>query len=216
MRYLSKNIKNRPASLMKHLKKPHHSYENYVEKDDLRQKLHSEQNGLCCYCMSQIQTPTADKMVIEHFKPQSKYPELQLEYTNLLASCTGGQNGLKHLRHCDETKKETEIALNPNDKKVMQLIKFDANGTVFTENLKLNIELDNILCLNIRTLKQQRRAIIDGINSLISSEFKSKIISKSYLINKINFWKDIDSKGFAKEYCQVAIYVLQKKLSKIQ
>lgn len=52
----------------------------------LRASLVSEQKGLCCYCESKI----ADgNFHVEHFRPKdiTKFPHLQLDYSNLHASC---------------------------------------------------------------------------------------------------------------------------------
>ena len=107
---------------------PNHNYNNYSEKDDLREVLLKDQEFLCCYCMRRVQSPTEEKMKIEHFKPYSIYngtngkPDLTLEYTNLFASCKGGEGGPKNLLHCDKTKKNSEIKLNPTNKSLMDLI----------------------------------------------------------------------------------------------
>jgi uncharacterized protein (TIGR02646 family) len=89
MKWIEKNLKNEPKSLRLHRQKSVSNYDNYAEKDDLRRALLEEQGYLCCYCMSRIQTPTQDKMKIEHFQSQHEFPELQLNFNNLLASCKG-------------------------------------------------------------------------------------------------------------------------------
>jgi phospho-2-dehydro-3-deoxyheptonate aldolase len=60
---------------------PYKTKEN-CEKDEknLRKILLDEQGYICCYCMSRI---NCENSKIEHFKPQSKYKELQLDYKNL-------------------------------------------------------------------------------------------------------------------------------------
>ncbi|QSV71285.1 MAG: TIGR02646 family protein [Aphanizomenon flos-aquae KM1D3_PB] len=66
------------------------NYDGYRPKKPLTLKkaLLTEQGYICCYCMRRI---SEDNMEIEHWQPQSKYPELQINYKNLLASCSGNR-----------------------------------------------------------------------------------------------------------------------------
>ena len=86
MKLIDKKLKNQPASLKRHLKTPHHNYENYDKKDELRLALLKEQGFICCYCMRRIQEAMEKKMKIEHFKAFSIYngtnekPNLTLNY----------------------------------------------------------------------------------------------------------------------------------------
>ena len=67
---------------------PHSDYANYRDKDELRRALVTEQRGLCCYCMGRIRAERTS-MKIEHWRSQARYPDQQLNYRNLLASCHG-------------------------------------------------------------------------------------------------------------------------------
>lgn len=66
-----------PASLTQHRQSPCASYSNYDDKQTLREHLAGEQRGLCCYCLSRIR-PEDDKMKVEHWHPQTAYPDEQL------------------------------------------------------------------------------------------------------------------------------------------
>lgn len=99
-------------SLVEHRLKPFADYDNYSEKDELRVSLLTEQGHICCYCMQRI---SDSRMKIEHWKSQDDYPELQLDYNNLLGACQGGEGSPKHLQHCDTRKGNTEITINPLD-----------------------------------------------------------------------------------------------------
>jgi len=222
MRYINKKSENQPASLIQHKSTPNCNYGNYAEKDDLRKALLTEQEFLCCYCMRKIQTPTEDKMKIEHFKPRSIYngangkPDLTLEYTNLFASCKGNEGGTKNMQHCDKTKANTEIKLNPADKQLMKLIKFDANGAILTGEDELDNEIDNILRLNIQSLKNGRKEIWESLEQVIKKEFGKKTITKSFINDKIKIWSRKNQFGMAEQYCQVALYYLTKKIKKAE
>jgi uncharacterized protein (TIGR02646 family) len=66
------------------------------DKQQFHRHLIAEQGHICCYCGGRI--VPADSH-IEHFKPQTEFADLELDYFNLLASC---QNKLapKEPRHC--------------------------------------------------------------------------------------------------------------------
>ena len=78
-----------PRSLVEHRATAHCHYANFGDKDGLRAALVRDQRGLCCYCMSRVEA-TGTRMKIEHWRCQSRNEDLELTYSNLLASCLGG------------------------------------------------------------------------------------------------------------------------------
>ena len=220
MKYIEKKLNNQPPSLIQHKNQPHHSYENYSGKAELRDFLLKDQAYLCCYCMTRIQTPTEDKMGIEHLKPFSAYngengkPDLRLEYKNLLATCKGGEGGPKHLFHCDKAKWDAEIKLDPTNKQLMDLIKFDANGFIYTDIEEYDREINEVLKLNVEPLRKARLSIWRSLEQIIKKEFGNKPVKRSFINEKIKVWSKCNRQGMAEQYCQVAVYYLKKKLSK--
>ncbi|WP_373398382.1 retron system putative HNH endonuclease [Algoriphagus halophilus] len=94
---------NEPRSLTQHRNSEHSNYNNYAEKDDLRNSLVRDQRGICCYCMGRIEATEA-KMKIEHFLSQSLHPDKELEYNNLFGACLGNMKANAD-EHCDTFKK---------------------------------------------------------------------------------------------------------------
>src|SRR5690606_4757453 len=120
MKYIPKDIKNEPTELRNYrISTPNATYKGYIDtiKDDnkerypLREALLKEQGYICAYCMGYISILERNengkpKIEVEHFKPQSKYPNLDLRYENLLGVCNGlsftyPDNDAVH--HCDKT-----------------------------------------------------------------------------------------------------------------
>lgn len=68
----------------------------------LKRSLLAEQKYICCYCECRITDATSH---IEHFRPKdaSQFPQLQLDYSNLLASCTKTPTGSLD-EHCGHKK----------------------------------------------------------------------------------------------------------------
>ena len=72
-----------PSSLTAHRQTAHCGYDNYADKDALRDALVTEQGCICCYCMGRIHNGPAT-MKIEHWRCQSRYRAEELSYRNLL------------------------------------------------------------------------------------------------------------------------------------
>jgi uncharacterized protein (TIGR02646 family) len=161
--------------------------------------------------MRRIAEPTAQKMVIEHFKPQSLYPELQFNYYNLLASCQGNEGLSESYQHCDERKKSHEITINPLNQTMMERIKFTSNGEIYTDDVILDKDINNVLNLNLQQLKNERKAIILGLEQKIQRKFKDKTVSKSFINELLKEWSARADNQY-RPMCQVAIQYLQKKI----
>ena len=205
-----------PVSLLAHRKNTHANYDNYSEKYDLRDSLVKEQGYICCYCMQRI-SPNAEKMKIEHRQAQKKYPKLQLDYQNILASCKGNDGGAKHLpRHCDTSKGEKEITINPADKSknCETLIKYKSNGRIYSDDLIIDRELNDILNLNTYKLVNYRKEIIDRVKQELIN-IKGKKEKWSYSDIKTNIQKYENKKnGKYSPFCQIVIYWLKKRIGK--
>lgn len=211
MKWIEKKISNEPKSLRLHRQKPFCNYENYSEKDELRETLLQEQGYICCYCMSRIQAPNFEKMKIEHWKPQHKFKEDQLNYSNLLASCRGNEwSDLKNF-HCDMHKGEYYITLNPMDKNMVEKITYGRLGNIKINDVLLQKEMNEILNLNAETLKTQREGVYKGVTLFLNKKFGNKKASKSDLSKEIKRWSE-KRNGKFEPFCSVAIYFLNKAL----
>jgi uncharacterized protein (TIGR02646 family) len=95
-------------------------YENFRNKNELRQSLLKEQGYICCFCMKSIDDNN-ETTKIAHIFPQNptleedkekvKKENLDLYYKNMLAACDGGSGKPSHLQHCD-TKQGNTILKN--------------------------------------------------------------------------------------------------------
>lgn len=129
-----------PQSLIEHRLQPFADYDNYSEKDELRVLLLNEQGHICCYCMQRI---SSTKMKIEHWRSQDEYPDLQLDYNNLLGACEGGQGFPRHLQHCDTRKGNIYLSINPLDsnRNCEDLIKYRGNGIIYSDDKDIDSTL---------------------------------------------------------------------------
>lgn len=164
MRYIKKN--KEPDSLSEHRNQKKARYNGYRDTDGLRKALVHEQGAICCYCCSRIY-PRSDSMVIEHWKPQSKYPKLELSYSNILGSCTGGKNSDDtDAHHCDKKKKNRELDFSPADPSHMieSKVSYDLmTGEIRSNFPNFNKQLGKVLNLNTGHFKEQRKKAFEAV-----------------------------------------------------
>lgn len=202
-----------PISLTRHRCSSNSNYGNYAEKDDLRTSLVSEQRGICCYCMQRIY-PTLEKMKIEHWQSQSpnKFPAKQLDYTNLLGACLGGEGKPRRDQHCDTRKGDDDISFNLANSKhdVERLFKFPGSGRIEAIDQQLQREIDEVLNLNHSILVNNRKAVIDSFTQMLRLKKVRDVDLPKYLAT----WEGKNGADLEPFY-QVVVYYLRKKIDKM-
>lgn len=124
-----------------------------------------EQHGLCAYCMARINGEWNEKLQkyrteIEHYLPQSSHQARDLDYLNLLGVCNGNAGYPKHKQHCDKSKAEQIIAVNPLSPDCETNVTFKRNGEIASSSKAIEIDLIKILNLNEQTLVKNRQVVI--------------------------------------------------------
>ena len=212
-----------PKSLTKYRSSITHSelkksniYEDFREKTkegcseyeiyNLRRQLLEEQGYICCYCMSRID---CDNSKIEHFKPQTKYRDFQIDYQNLFITCNGGEGKKGKEQYCDTFKGEDEL-ININLLSSIEFhIQYSKLGKISSSNKKIDKELNNVLNLNNKILKQNRKETYQRlIQNLSKKDWTTKTIK-----DNIYKYKNMDSNGKYKPFCEMIVYFLTKKLN---
>lgn len=205
-----------PPSLKAYRHKPDCSYVNYPDKDVLRQSLFSEQRGLCCYCMKRIHNEP-DKMKIEHWQCQSRYPDEQLKYRNLIGVCRGGQGQPTNSQHCDTRKGDLDLKWNPADPThfIEKRIRYEMDGSIRSNEVDFDKQLDDVLNLNIAFLKKNRQAVWVGITDWWKGE-KERLqgpIPRSKIEKERN--RLINRNDQLEPFCQVKVWWLDQRLAKM-
>lgn len=211
MRNISKGVE--PQSLTRHRCNASSNYENYREKSDLRESLVKEQRGICCYCMQRIRSD-AESMKIEHWQCQSRFPEKQLDYSNLLGACLGCQGEILEKQHCDTHKGDRDLTYNPanSNHDIEGKLAFLGDGTIKSDNQAFNSEINEILNLNQEVLVRNRKATLVAIRKGLMN----KNPSKANIQKQLRKWNGESDDGNLEPFCQVIIYYLRKKLRQIQ
>jgi len=217
MKQIFKN--KEPKSLIEHRSKG--GKFDDLKKDELRECLLNEQGYICCYCMKRIpESSNNPGCKIEHFKSQSQYEDLQLEYSNMLTSCMGGEGEPSQMHTCDTAKKDKELFFNPANPtiNIEEFTKYNPFGEIYSLNDQLNKELNEALKLNIQPLIKRRKQIYDMIYKNIIIEGKrrcEKHIQKRYYEKEKERLLSKNKNGKFPEYCMVGVYLINKKLKKL-
>jgi uncharacterized protein (TIGR02646 family) len=196
-----------PASLTGHRKKSYADYDNYADKDDLRKALVAEQRGLCCYCQSRIRADE-DEMKIEHWQSQTGFPARQLDYSNLIGACLGGEGRAAKDQHCDSHKGNLVLCFSVSDtaRPIERKIKFLGNGQIKSDDATIDVALNNVLNLNWSRLVSNRKAVLDA--------FKQRLGKGALNVaQELNKW-DGTKTGELPEFAQVMVFWLEKRMSR--
>ena len=145
-----------------------------VAKRTLRASLKSEQKGLCCYCESKI---VSNDFHIEHFRPKdpAQFPNLQLEYNNLHASCHAEPIG--GTDECCGHNKKNEF--NNDLKSPLEIdceshFEYNAMGEI-TGIDKKGQETIRILHLDSTLLNASRKSLIEYFENLEDDDYDEEI-----------------------------------------
>ena len=205
-----------PRSLTTHRLTPHCDYENYADMDTLRAAIFAEQFGLCCYCMRQIYEDSA-LMKIEHWRCQSRYPGGQLDYRNLLGACKGGSGQPPDHQHCDTRKGDRDLRWNPANPahNIEQKIRYEADGTIRSDDPEFDVQLGEVLNLNVTALKSHRRGVFSAMTEWLKAE-KAKLqgpVPRARLEREREKRATGDLRG--RPFGRVAVWFLDQRLSRV-
>lgn len=180
-----------PTSLRAYRAAPGATYDgqDFTEvKDDLRQVLVRDQRGLCCYCTVGI-APEAARMKVEHWKPQSRFPELQLAWKNLLGACLGNPGSRPKSQTCDTFKGDREIKLDPQNPDHIATLRCRSNGRIYSTDKRLQADIEEGLNLNTERLVNERRQLLSRFTNLLEKS-KGEKISKSELDRAVRYFEE--------------------------
>lgn len=209
---------NQPNTLVAH-KKSGGNYDNISTetKKELRESLISEQGYVCCYCLKRIPENKADlhHTKIEHFKCQHNYSQLDLEYYNLHLACKGNQGQSEKFQTCDTAKANKDIlSFSLIDNSLNGNIHYAKDGTVFSEQKKIETEINEILQLNNdQDVKKARERIRRGISESIKILQRKGKLTKNVLERELQNWKDRNDNKH-RPFFPVAVQYLENKIQK--
>ncbi len=218
MRYIQK--KSEPESLTKYKKQKGAYYDGYDRKDDVRESLLKEQGYLCGYCMKRLDS--CEQVKIEHIMPQSKLLEDEraaLDYRIMLGVCYGNEGHPKKELTCDAHRGNEDLTVNPFDESTIGLIKYGTDGTIYSDNQAINMDLNNTLNLNYNGpgvyLKSNRQEALEACKDKLKKNKKQGLWSKSMLQQMLAEYERPDAEGKLKPYSGIVVAYLKSKIHKL-
>ncbi|MBY3757706.1 TIGR02646 family protein [Azospirillum formosense] len=181
-------------------------YDDYREKEEVRATLVAEQRALCCYCMGRIVNDPL-KMKIEHWRCQEHHRKLQLDYSNLLGACLGGEGKSPNEQHCDTKKASCDLKWNPANPAhaIESRLRYLADGTVESADQEFNAQINDVLGLNLAHLKSNRKAVLDAVLKWWRSTPNARQKVQQQIDHRINAAEH-------QPFSPVAVWFLRQKL----
>ena len=212
MRTITKS--SEPSSLTTHCQTSHSYYDNYADKETLRELLMTEQRGLCCYCMERIRS---DSMKVEHWRCQSRFPEEQLDYGNLLGACQGGEGQPRFRQHCDTRKGDRDLRWNPADRShvIEARIYYESDGGIRSHEAEFDAQIEEVLNLNLPVLKTTRKRVRDRVLDwwkLEQRRLRGPVPRERFEQERE---RRVGGAGDLQPFCQVAVWWLDQRLKRM-
>ena len=151
--------------------------------------LREAQRGLCVYCGRRLHPDRPGRFHIEHFRPQSSYPDLSLELANLFLSCGPEEEAGTPSETCGHAKGdrlEEAGCIEPDYPACTHRFHFLLSGEVAprSDDDPAAGTMIELLNLNHRELRKDREDILDRIDggSLDLSDFVDPVtkLAESY------------------------------------
>lgn len=175
-------------------------------KIEIKKSLLENQKYICAYCMQRI---SLDDMKVEHFLPQSLYPNDDLNYQNLFAVCNGNEGSKPDRQTCDTKKGNSILPFSLIIPNLECLVRYrPATGEiVFAEYQQ---EINSILNLNDSKgyLMENRKSALRALQLTIERKYRNRRASKPELVKILN---TIESQPKMSPFAGIMIWYLRDR-----
>ena len=169
------------------------------ERDAMESTLYMEQTGQCVYCGRGVSPGAHGDCHVEHFRPRSKYPHLQLDHANLFLSCgPEGEHGSGQT--CGAFKGdwfEEECHVPPAPESCAERFRFRSSGRIAGGGAPEAEKMIEVLNLNHPGLVTERRTLIERLDKDLNEDVPGDDLLRSY--------RDTDGFGARPSFANVAI-----------
>lgn len=172
------------------------------ERDAAERSLFAEQTGQCVYCGCKISLGEHQRYHIEHFRPQWKYRELQLDYANLFLSC-GPRDEHGPRNTCGNHKDrwfDENCHVPPVPDSCASRFRFRSSGRLAGDGSPEADKMIEKLNLNYRELVADRQDLIEGIERELKACNAPERLREDFL--------EVDRDGARPGFAHVAIAYL--------
>ena len=180
-------------------------------KEAIRRRLLEEQGHICAYCMQRI---GIDTMKVEHWRPRTQFPELQLDHKNLLGCCMGNEGQRKSCQTCDTRKGDEHLKYSPAnpDHRVESRICYLGNGKIQSDDPEFHDQIEGVLNLNHHRLKKNRESVLIELQGQLGKKPGRR--SKAEIRKLLKWYRSTNVSGCLRPFAGALIYDLEKRLRK--
>ena len=173
------------------------------ERGATEESLFAEQTGQCVYCGRGILLNRKQHYHIEHFRPRSKYPNLQLDYANLFLSC-GPDSDRGTRTTCGHHKGdwfEETCHIPPVPEVCAERFRFRSLGQISGDGSPEANKMIGTLNLNHNGLVKDRRDMIEELDDALNNGVLPEVLIQDFLY--------VDPNGTRPSFANVAIGYLR-------
>ncbi len=180
-------------------------------KNAVRDQLLKEQGHLCAYCMQRIKVT---EMKVEHWRGQTRYPDCQLDFSNMLGCCMGNEGQKKKDQTCDTRKGDLDLKFSPAipSHKIEDKIRYLGNGRVRSKDDDFDAQINEVLNLNYTRMVENRITALDEIQRALSKKPGTR--SKGQIQALISTLSVPDGEDKLKPFVGVMLDYLEKRLQR--
>jgi len=153
-------------------------------------------------------------MKIEHWKAQSKYPDEQLVYANLLAACLGNEGQPPEDQTCDTKKADNDLSRNPAYPipSIEDMVWY-IDGRIGSNNAAFHQELETVLNLNAQHLISNRKSVVNSLQTRLKLILNLKPKAQRNQLQRLyDRYSANAQNGHLEPYCTVITYLVGKLL----
>lgn len=173
-----------------------------------------------CILYEKIDNPSV--MRIEHCRPRHPQNEEKhdkkatLDFKWMLGVCYGNslKKGVKpENTTCDAHRGNTELSINPFDEKAVRKIKYRADGSIYSDDVKINNDVTETLNLNFQaiSLPQTRKNVLLAEKRRIMEKCKGKS-QDAFMRELERTYASLVQERNLTPYCGIIISWLESKL----
>lgn len=198
---------------------------DYQSIPALVDSLLEEQGYICAYCMRRI--PCKDRLYkkdgitftltdedhrVEHILSRENHEDKKLVYSNMVICCPGH---IGDEEHCDRLKGSNDITFSPLDRNFIATLSYKTDGGIVSSNKQYDKEINDILNLNTKLLKENRKNTWEAVKKELIAQNGGKPWNKAILSKYVEKYSSLNKQSKKIPYCGVVLFFLQKKLKQL-
>ena len=139
-------------------------------------------------------------------------PNLELDYSNMLACCQGNQGQDPSFYICDKRKADSDLKYNPSNLRhfILTRLYYDGQGQIKSLEVDFDKQLNNVLNLNDTRLIKNRQSARRIVNERLNRNSGTR--KKSTIKTLIQNLKERNDKYSFTPYYGYLIYHLENKI----